>query len=57
MRETVAKGNGEVKPEKTEGGRRVDNILAVIGTRRWGVSEGGQGCNSLTAPPPAFISP
>jgi len=36
MRETVAKGNGEVKPEKTEGGRRVDNILAVIGTRRWG---------------------
>jgi hypothetical protein len=36
MRETVVKGNGEVKLEKIEGGRRVDNILAVIGTRRWG---------------------
>jgi hypothetical protein len=41
MRETVVKGNGEVKPEKIEGGSGVDNILAVIGTRRWGVSEGG----------------
>jgi len=58
MRETVAKGNGEVKPEKTEGGRRVDNILAVIGTRRWGGIRRRIGLQLPNCPlPPAFISP